>query len=322
MQPSPSMILVVDDHAPNRLKLAMAVKALGHEAELAENGLEALDKLRTGRFDLVLLDIVMPQLDGYEVLRRMKGEPRLREIPVIVVTSLDELESAVACIELGAEDYLPKNFDPLLLRARINSSLEKKHLRDAVVRQMEFIREVFGKYVPDSIVEKIVENKGNLAPNRTRASMVYTDIAGFTTLLETMPAERAFRMLDEYLSAVLDCVARHGGVLNGFHGDGILAVFNVPVEDPQHADSALQAAIAIEAATGDRAFADVPIVTRIGVNTGEVITGTVGSGNSLSYTILGDPVNVCARLEKLNKDYGTRMLVSGHTVDALTGSYR
>lgn len=321
MQTAPSMVLVVDDHPTNRLKLSLAVRSLGHLTELAENGVQALERLRRGAFDLVLLDILMPEMDGYQVLRQMKADPRLREIPVIVISSLDELESVVACIELGAEDYLPKTFDPLLLRARVNTSLEKKRLRDAVVKQMEFIREIFGKYVPDSIASALVENKGNLDPIRTEASIVYTDIAGFTTLVESMPAEQAFRMLNEYLPAVIEPIAKYGGVVNGFHGDGILAVFNVPLHDPYHADHALQAAIEILTATSARLFAGLPLATRLGVNTGEIISGTVGSGNRLSYTVLGDSVNVAARLEELNKDYGTRLLVSGNTVDGLKEIY-
>ena len=118
----------------------------------------------------------------------------------------------IACIELGAEDYLPKTFDPLLLRARVNTSLEKKRLRDAVVKQMEFIREIFGKYVPDSIASALVENKGNLEPIRTEATILYSDIEGFTTLAEGMPAEQTFRMLNEYMPAVIEPIARHGGV--------------------------------------------------------------------------------------------------------------
>lgn len=322
MEPVPCTVLVVDDHPTNRLKLSLAVQALGHATELARNGIEALERLRAGRFDLVLLDIVMPEMDGYQVLQHMQADPKLRTIPVIVVSaSHDELESVVACIELGAEDYLPKTFDPLLLRARVNSSLEKKRLRDAVVKQMEFIREIFGKFVPDSIASALVENKGNLAPIRTEATIVYSDIEGFTTIAESMPAEQTFRMLNEYMPAVIEPITRHGGVVNGFHGDGILAVFNIPLPDPRHADHALQAAIEILAATSARLFADLPIVTRLGVNTGEVISGTVGSGNRLSYSVLGDPVNVAARLEELNKGYGTRVLVSGNTVDALQETY-
>ena len=132
-------ILVVDDHPTNRLKLSMAVKKLGHQATPAEDGQQALAKLRSEHYDLVLLDILMPEMDGYEVLGVMKADPDLRSLPVIVISSVDELESVVKAIELGAEDYLPKTFDPVLFQARVNACLEKKRLRDL---EIEYLRQV------------------------------------------------------------------------------------------------------------------------------------------------------------------------------------
>jgi len=123
-------ILVVDDHRTSRLKLSLGLKQQGHTVGEAENGVQALDKLRTEAFDLVLLDIIMPEMDGYQVLEQMKADKTLRDVPVIVISALDDLESVVKGIELGAEDYLPKTFDPVLLRARIGACLEKKRLRD------------------------------------------------------------------------------------------------------------------------------------------------------------------------------------------------
>ncbi|MFO1036410.1 MAG: adenylate/guanylate cyclase domain-containing protein [Geminicoccaceae bacterium] len=322
MAVTPGTVLVVDDHPTSRLKLSLAVRNLGHATIEAQNGVEALERLRSTAVDLVLLDILMPEMDGYQVLHAMKADPKLQSLPVIVISALDELESVIACIELGAEDYLPKTFDPLLLRARVNSSLEKKHLRDAVVKQMEFIREIFGKYVPDSVASALVESKGNLAPVRTAVSIVYSDLVGFTTLSETIQPEHTFRMLNEYFPAVIEPITRRGGVVSGFHGDGMLALFNVPLADPRHADHAVQAALEIAERTRSRTFAGLSLVTRIGVNTGEVLAGTVGSGNRLSYTVLGDPVNVAARLEEMNKSYGTSVLVSGSTFDALSEECR
>ena len=123
-------ILVVDDNRMNRMKLSHSVEQQGHIVRLAENGQKALGLLKDEEFDLVLLDIIMPEMDGYQVLERIKGDPDLRDIPVIVISALDEVDSAVRCIEIGAEDYLPKPFNPVLLRARLNASLEKKKLRD------------------------------------------------------------------------------------------------------------------------------------------------------------------------------------------------
>jgi signal transduction histidine kinase len=123
-------ILVVDDNRINRLKLSMSLEQQGHSVALAENGQQALDLLKVEPFDVVLLDILMPDMDGYQVLQRLKDDPQLRDMPVIVISALDETDSAVRCIEIGAEDYLPKPFDPVLLRARLTSSLQKKRLRD------------------------------------------------------------------------------------------------------------------------------------------------------------------------------------------------
>lgn len=122
--------MVVDDNRVNRLKLAMNLQQQGYAVDAAADGQQALDMLKAGSFDAVLLDLVMPGLDGYQVLERIKGNPELRDIPVIVISALDEVDSAVRCIEMGAEDYLPKSFDPVLLRARLTSSLQRKKLRD------------------------------------------------------------------------------------------------------------------------------------------------------------------------------------------------
>jgi two-component system cell cycle response regulator len=132
-------ILVVDDNRLNRLMIARGLEQQGHSVELAEHGRQALDMLQVEPFDLVLLDIMMPEMDGYQVLERMKGDQVLRDIPVVVISAVDEMESVVRCIEMGAEDYLPKPFDPVLLRARISAGLEKKRMRD---QEVEYLRNV------------------------------------------------------------------------------------------------------------------------------------------------------------------------------------
>ena len=123
-------ILVVDDNRMNRLKLSRGLENQGHSVGLAENGIQALKLLTDQVFDLILLDIIMPKMDGYQVLEEMKIDPKLSRIPVIVISAIDEMSSIIKCIEMGAEDYLPKPFDAVLLKARIEAALEKKHLRD------------------------------------------------------------------------------------------------------------------------------------------------------------------------------------------------
>jgi DNA-binding response OmpR family regulator len=132
-------ILVVDDQRTNRLKLSLGLKQQGHTVGEAENGIQALEKLRAEAFDLVLLDIIMPEMDGYQVLEEMKADKVLRDVPVIVISAMDDLDSIVKGIELGAEDYLPKTFDPVMLRARIGACLEKKRLRD---QEVDYLRNV------------------------------------------------------------------------------------------------------------------------------------------------------------------------------------
>jgi signal transduction histidine kinase len=130
MAENQGQILVVDDNRINRMKLSRSLKQQGHTVALAENGQQALDMLRAESFDVVLLDIIMPELDGYQVLEQMKSDSQLRDIPVIMISAVEEIESVVRCIEMGAEDYLPKSFDPVLLKARLGACLEKKKLRD------------------------------------------------------------------------------------------------------------------------------------------------------------------------------------------------
>jgi CheY-like chemotaxis protein len=132
-------ILVVDDYPLNRMQLKRSLEQQGHTVALAENGRQALEMLEMDRFDLVLLDILMPEMDGYEVLARLKSDSAWRDLPVIVISALDEMQSVIRCIGMGAEDYLPKPFDRLLLRARIGASLEKKRLRD---QEVEYLQQV------------------------------------------------------------------------------------------------------------------------------------------------------------------------------------
>ncbi|TIU89503.1 MAG: response regulator, partial [Mesorhizobium sp.] len=137
---NPGRILIVDDSRTIRIKLKKSVEALGHEAEAVENGRAALDLLAVENFDLVLLDIMMPVMDGFEVLTSLKSSPRTRDVPVIVISGLDdEMSSVVKAIELGAEDFLPKDFELALLKARISTCIEKKRLRDV---EKEYLRQV------------------------------------------------------------------------------------------------------------------------------------------------------------------------------------
>jgi class 3 adenylate cyclase len=186
------------------------------------------------------------------------------------------------------------------------------------LRERERIRETFGRYVDESVAATILERQGDARGEVREATILFTDIAGFTTIAEYLGPSELVAALNEYLETVLEPIRKNGGVVNTFIGDGLFASFNMPLACPDHACAAVQAAIDIQRAVGDRTFGDygLAFATRVGISTGSVIGGSVGAGQRMSYTLLGDTVNLAARLEALNKDHGTRILVSQSTRDA------
>ena len=317
----PASVLVVDDEPFNIDLLSQELEQLGHVPVPAMNGAEALERVAEGGHDLMLLDIMMPGVSGIQVLERLRSEQALPELPVIVVSALDDLGSVVRCIELGAEDHLVKPFDPVLLRARIANSLEKKRLRDQIARQLSATRALFGRYVPRAIAEDILSGDGALAPIQSTATVLYADIVGFTGIAQGMPPDQALAFLNEFFQTIIEPIRDAGGVVNEFIGDGILVTFNLPRANPRHADQAVCAALGIQDVLNARKIQGHQVRARIGIHTGPVIAGNVSAGDRLHYTVLGDTVNVSARLEEANKRYGTAILISGSTVTMLQDDY-
>jgi class 3 adenylate cyclase len=183
------------------------------------------------------------------------------------------------------------------------------------------LRQIFGKYVPRRVAETIVSNRGLLRPTETVATILFSDIQGFTGIVERMAPERLIEMLNEYFSAVIEPIDRNDGIVNQFLGDAMLVTFNIPIADPEHAEKALRTAIAIQRVVQGRKFAGVELVTRIGIHTGTIIAGNVGSGDRVNYAVYGDAVNLAARIEQLNKKFGSLVLVSGTTVEQVTDTH-
>ncbi|MBI3195990.1 MAG: adenylate/guanylate cyclase domain-containing protein [Rhodospirillales bacterium] len=194
------------------------------------------------------------------------------------------------------------------------------------LRERERIRETFGRYVDESVASTILhrEGQGVLAGETREATVLFTDIAGFTTIAEVLPPGQLVAALNEYLETVLAPIRTHGGVVNTFIGDGLFASFNMPLACEDHAAAAVRAALDIQRAIGSRTFGDVGMAfaTRIGISTGGVIGGSVGAGQRMSFTLLGDTVNLASRLEELNKQHGTRILVSESTCTACNGEFK
>ncbi len=228
-----------------------------------------------------------------------------------------ELTEAVEDIENGLLDR----------RAAIISNDELGVLMRSVNRMVDglkeraFIRETFGHYMPKAVAANIIAGKAPIEPKIEIATILFADIEGFTALAEKLSPAELVEVLNEYFSAVIEPVQRYNGVVNQFQGDGMLVTFNVPVRDRRHADHAVAAALEILDTVSSRRFAGINLRTRIGVNTGLVFAGNVGSGDRFNYTVHGDAVNIASRLEAMNKDLGTRLLVSSTTQTLLTGKY-
>jgi len=297
-------ILVVDDLRTNRLKLSLGLKQQGHIVAEAENGRQALDMLHAESFDLVLLDIMMPEMDGYEVLERMKKDDGLRDIPVIVISAQDELESVVRGIELGAEDYLPKSFDPVLLRARIDACLEKKRLRDmeqAYVREIQLEREkserLLLNVLPAPIAERLKRDQGIIADSFDDVSVMFVDIVDFTPLASQMPPVEMVAMLNAVFSTIDTLVDRYGLEKVKTSGDSYLVVGSLPVPRSDHLEA--MADIALEVLTSASQFSrtdNAPFQLRLGIQVGPVVAGVIGTKKFI-YDLWGDTVNTASRME-------------------------
>jgi class 3 adenylate cyclase len=317
-------VLVVDDDRINRTLLARGVEQAGHLVRTAENGRDALALLGEEPHDLVLLDIVMPELDGVSVLQQIKSDPHLQHIPVIMISAVDETDSVVRCIEMGAEDYLPKPFDPVLLRARINAGLARKRLHDV---EQERVRSVFSRFVPEHVVEDVLERTDDdlrLGGSREVGTVMFTDIRGFTTFSEQAEPQRVIQILNQYFGEMIEAIFAQEGTLVGYRGDGLLAVFGAPIALDDHADRALASAremleVRLPRFNGwlDEHGLGRPFQMGVGLNSGPFMSGNVGSARQLEYTVHGDTVNTAARLEGLTKGAGRSLLLAESTCRAL-----
>jgi len=310
-------LLVVDDNKVNRLLLARNVTLQGHQVETAENGRIALDMLRRGGFDLLLLDIEMPDLNGFQVMEQLAADPALRDVPVIVTSSLEGLDHVVRCIGLGADDYLRKPVNPVLLKARIDSSLEKKRLRDQQKALVE-------RFATSAVAQDLQRSGFALGGKRVQATVMFCDIRGFTAIAEAQPPEETIELLNTWYTLMFDAISGHGGVVNQIIGDGLMAVFGAPLPLPDAPLAAVRAALGmiemIELLNAERTpLGKPPLAIGIGIGTGEMIAGYTGTQARATYTCIGDTVNVAARLEAHTKVAQRGILVDGATCAALQG---
>ena len=316
-RPGGSRLLVVDDNKVNRLLLARNLQLQGHQVALAENGRRALEMLRSEPYDLMLLDIEMPELDGFGVLELLAVDPTLRDLPVIVTSSLEGVAAVVRCIELGADDYLHKPVNPVLLKARIDSSLEKKRLRD---QHQALIR----RFATSEVAQDLMESGFALGGRRVQATVMFSDIRGFTSLVESQTPEETIELLNTYYTLMFEAISAQGGVVNQMIGDGLMAIFGAPRPLAEPALAAVRAARdmteMIALLNVERGAEGRPaLAIGIGIASGEVIAGYTGTQQRATYTCIGDTVNLAARLEAHTKQAGQAILLDAATAQALAG---
>jgi adenylate cyclase len=305
------IILVVDDDEGNRDVLSRRLLRDGCEVMLAETGRQALRMARRYAFDLILLDIMMPEMDGIMVLAELKQDAKLRRLPVIMISAVDEVESVVRCIELGADDYLPKPFNPVILRARISALLDRKRLQDNEMRktaeletalleieqQRKKTEELLLNILPPLIAQEL-QVEGCVQPMYFEdVTIAFADFVGFTLSTEQLPADELVSILNRYFTAFDNIMRRYGVEKLKTIGDCYMFAGGLPIRNPSHPVDTILAAFEMIHVSEEMAK-DGPVAwqLRIGVHTGPVVAGVVGI-HKFTFDIWGDAVNFSSRME-------------------------
>jgi adenylate cyclase len=342
VNPSEAALLVVDDIEDNRYTLTRRLSREGYtNLTTAANGREALELLQEKPIDLVLLDIMMPEMNGYEVLERLKADPDLRHTPIIMISAVDEIESVIRCIELGAEDYLSKPFNPTLLRARVGASLERKRLHDQVRAQAADLatwNKTLEKRVADQLAE--IERMGRLRrflspqiaaavlasgdesvleSHRRDIAVVFCDVRGFTAFAETAEPEEVTSFLREYHTRLGALIHKYEGTLERFIGDGLMVLFNDPLRCTDPSIRAVRMAVEmrtqIKELTAKWRKQGHELGFGMGISYGYATLGRIGFEGRFDYSAVGTVVNLAARLCEEASD--SQILIDGKVLSAI-----
>jgi adenylate cyclase len=323
------VVLVVDDDEGNRDLLARRLERLGYSVMVAEDGAQALGVLEVEPVDLILLDLMMPVLDGFGVLEQRNADERLRTIPVVMISSDSDTDRVARCVEMGADDYLPKPFDPVLLRARIGACLERKRLSDLEKELLAEVQRQSAELLSlnQDLEERVrtqVEEIGNLArlrrflspqladlvvsaggeellrSHRREIAVLFCDLRGFTSFSEVAEPEEVMEVLGQFHRAIGDCTHEFGATVGFFAGDGIMVFFNDPLPCPNPAEQALRMAVAVRdrmaAMTRDWRRRGHEVGFGVGISYGYATLGEIGFHGRYDYGVIGSVVNLAARL--------------------------
>jgi class 3 adenylate cyclase len=305
-------VLVVDDSRTLRRLLIRELNLIGiTNIQEAGDGVEALEKVRSEVFDLMLLDMEMPEMDGLETLKAIKSSPELRYLPIIVVSGSEHFERTIECIQVGAEDYLPKPFDPVLLRARVFSSLEKKRLRDIDrerIIQLQHEKELLNieqmkteklmlNILPKPIAERLKKGESNISGSYPEVTILFSDLSGFTKMSSTKTAGELVKLLND-LFGRFDRRAEDLGLEKiKTIGDAYMAAGGLPIPRSDHAHIVADMALGMfEDLASFNADNGINLEMRIGLNSGPVVAGVIGF-TKFSYDLWGNTVNTASRME-------------------------
>ncbi len=334
-------ILLVDDEPANLILLEELLYLKGYATVSAASGDEALSIAQADRPDLILLDIMMPDLNGFDVCDRLRKDPTLQTVPVIFLTALDDDTSRIKGLEMMADDYVTKPFNSRLLLAKVESVLQLSQMRSQAVssqfnqqvkeqskRQIvaaweanEYLAEKFHLFVPEQLLERIAPQGiesiqlGNVTEEEL--TILFCDIRGFTAIAESQEARETFEWLNAFFTKMSDCISFHGGFIDKYLGDAIMAVFDKP---NSHARDAIEASVAMQESlqefNADRHKYNLssPVYIGTGIHTGIGMIGTLGSDRRMDSTVIGDVVNTASRLENLTKIYGCQIIVSENAI--------
>ncbi len=325
----PARILVVDDVPDNVEMLQMRLESQGYEVVTAGDGIEAIEKTREMLPDLILLDIMMPRMDGIETVKQIKADPSLPFIPVILVTARADAKDVIAGLESGGDDYLTKPVDHAALSARVRAMLRIKALHDTVQAQAQRLEQQAAdlaalnqsleervaaqveeidrigrlkRFLAPQIVETIVSSGGEtiLAHHRRDIVALFCDMRGFTAFAETAEPEEVMAVLGEYHNALGPLIHQYEGTLDRFAGDGLIVFFNDPVPCPDPAPRAVRLAVAMRGAVGSLssswAARGHEIGFGIGIAQGYATLGRIGFADRFDYSAIGTVTNLAARL--------------------------
>ena len=327
-------VMVVDDSRTLRKILTQELHSLGiTKITQAVDGLDALAQLKDSTTDLVLLDMEMPELDGFGVLEVLKADNRLESLSVIVISGADELEKTIKCIEIGAEDYLPKPFNTILFRARVVSAFEKKRLRELDRERMETLsrekylleveqmktEKLMLNILPQPIAERLKRGEKNIAGSYPDVSILFSDLVGFTKMSSEISAAELVKLLNDLFTRFDKRAAAIGLEKIKTIGDAYMAVGGLPIPRPDHAALCADMALGMFEDLHDfnrenHAHLDM----RIGINSGPVVAGVIGF-TKFSYDLWGSAVNIASRMESTSK--AGKIQISPSTFESLQGAF-